>query len=61
MAEIVKVGAADAAGAQLDARHAVAKWPERARDDAKVFGPEERGGVGGVGHWVCLEWHGNRQ
>jgi hypothetical protein len=51
--EIVQVGAANAAGAQPDADHALSEAAERALDDAQIFGAEERGGMGGVGHRIC--------
>ena len=52
MAEIVQVGAADAAGAEADAHHAGRERPERAFDHAQVLRPEQRRGECSIGHRI---------
>ncbi|MGY4379058.1 hypothetical protein ACVWZ3_006697 [Bradyrhizobium sp. i1.3.6] len=50
MTEIMHVGAADAAGAEADAHHAISELVERMLDHAQIFGAEQGCGESGGGH-----------
>ena len=61
MAEIVHVRAADAAGTEADADHALAKLVERMLDHAQVFGAEQGRGESGRGHLESPMYFGSQR